>query len=254
MSPKPKKKKSKQETTPEETAPTETKGGSSTWIFVAFALAGVAVFGLVLVGTEPPPRPVVPPAMSPVDAWQALPVLAAAYAPERDHARGPEDPAVSIVTFSDFECNHCRTANLDLKSLHERYPDHVRIVFKNYPLDMACNENMTRPNFLHSCKAAVMARCAGDQDRFWEMHDAIYALPQISVSALDALPAEIGIAGDAYDACIASESAQGDIQADIAQGSSLGVTGTPSIFINDRKMPSYRLQSIEAIVDHLVTE
>ena len=60
----------------------------------------------------------------------------------------PRIPAVTIVTFSDFECNHCRDANIELKRIYGEHPDDIRIVFKNYPLDMACNENMTRPNFL----------------------------------------------------------------------------------------------------------
>ena len=250
----PKRRSKKKKSVLETAQPEESKSQSSSWIFVAFALAGVCVFALVLLGTEPPPRPTPPPAVHPVDAWRALPVQPVSYAPERDFARGPEDAAVSILTFSDFECQHCRDANMELERLRQRYPEDVQIVFKNYPLDMACNENMTRPNFLHSCKAAVMSRCAGAQDRFWDMHDAIYTLPQLSVSALDALPVELGIAGEAYDACIASEEPMQDIQADIDQGRTLGVTGTPSIFINGRKMPSFRAQTIETIVAHVASE
>ncbi len=249
-----KKKKGKQEAVSTEGDARSDSKSSSSWMFVAFALAGVAVFALVLLGTEPPPRPTPPPAVNPVDAWQALPVQPSSFAPERDFVRGPEDAAVSIVTFSDFECSHCRDANMELKGLHQRYPDDVQIVFKNYPLDMSCNENMTRPNFLHSCKAAVMARCAGAQNRFWDMHDAIYALPQLSVSALDALPGELGLAGDAYDACIASDDTIRDVHADIDQGRTLGITGTPSVFVNGRKMSSFRAQTLAAIVDHLVAE
>jgi protein-disulfide isomerase len=238
---------------PEAPAPEERKSSSASWIFVAFALVGVATFALVLLGTDEPPRPELPPPVHPVDAWRARPVQDVGFDAGRDYARGPVDPAVTIVTFSDFECNHCRDANIELKRIYQSHPDDVQIVFKNYPLDMSCNENMTRPNFLHSCKAAVMARCAGEQDRFWEMHDAIYALPRLSMSALDALPEEVGVAGAAYDACVANETPMSDIQADIDLGKSLGVTGTPSVFINGRKMPSFRAQTVEVIVDHLAS-
>jgi protein-disulfide isomerase len=244
-----KKKKPEPESPPTE----EAKRSSSTWIFVVFALIGVATFALVLMGTEPPPRPTLPPPVHPLDAWRQLPVQDVGFAAERDYARGPDEPAVTIVTVSDFECNHCREANIELKRIYRDHPDDVRIVFKNYPLDMSCNENMTRPNFLHSCKAAIMARCAGAQGRFWEMHDAIYALPQLSVSALDALAEEVGVAGDAYDACIADEQPMDDIHADIDLGKSLGVTGTPSVFINGRKMLSFRAQTVETIVEHLAS-
>lgn len=239
---------------PQPSASDETKSSSSNWIFVAFALVGLATFALVLLGTDEPPRPTLPPAVHPVDAWRALPVQDVGYVPERDFARGPTDASVTIVTFSDFECNHCRDANVELKRIYERHPDDVQIVFKNYPLDMSCNENMTRPNFLHSCKAAVMARCAGAQGLFWEMHDAIYSLPRLSVSALDALPEELGLAEGAYAACVGNEDPMEAIQADIALGRSLGVTGTPTIFVNGRKMRSFRPETIETIVEHVASE
>jgi len=239
---------------PEAASPDKTKSSSTTWIFIVFALIGVATFVLVLMGTEPPPRPTLPPPVHPVDAWRQLPEQDVGFVAERDYARGPEDPEVTIVTFSDFECNHCRDANNDLKRIYQEHSDEVRIVFKNYPLDMACNENMTRPNFLHSCKAAIMARCAGAQDLFWEMHDAIYGLGQLSVAALDGLPEQVGVDHEAYDACVANEEPMEDVHADINLGQSLGVTGTPSVFINGRKMPSFRAQTVEAIVEHLTAE
>jgi len=74
------------------------------------------------------------------------------------------------------------------------------------------------------------------------------------VSALDAIPNELGIAGQAYDACIASEEPMQAIHADIDQGKALGITGTPSVFINGRKMPSFRVQTVETIVDYLASE
>ncbi len=221
---------------------------------VAFALVGLATFALVLLGTDPPPRPTPPPVVNTVDAWKALPVDPVSYAQERDFALGPEDAAVSIVAFSDFECPYCQDANVELKSIHERYPDDVQIVFKNYPLDISCNANMQQPVHLYACKAAVIARCAGAQDRFWEMHDTIFALPELNVTALDALPDEIGLSAEAFATCVASDDVMQDLQADIDQGKTLGVTGTPAIFINGRRMSSFRAQTVAAIVDHIVSE
>ncbi|GMR21994.1 MAG: hypothetical protein BMS9Abin37_0317 [Acidobacteriota bacterium] len=231
-----------------------TKLQSPSLIVVAFALVGVATFALVLLGTDPPPRPAPPPVVNPVDVWKALPADPVSYAPERDFALGRDDAAVSIVTFSDFECPYCQDAAVELASIYERYPDDVQIVFKNYPLDMSCNPNMPQPGHLYACKAAIMARCAGAQDRFWPMHDAIFALPELSVSALDALPAEIGLSAEAFATCVASEDVMEDLQADIDQGKGLGVTGTPAVFINGRKMSSFRAQTVAAIVDHIVSQ
>ena len=231
-----------------------TKSQSPSLIVVAFALVGLATFVLVLLGTDPPPRPAPPPVVNPVDVWKALAVEPVSYAPERDFALGPEDATVSIVAFSDFECPYCQDANVELVSIHERYPDDVQIVFKNYPLDISCNANMRQPRHLYACKAAVMARCAGAQDRFWDMHDAIFALPELSVSALDVLSDEIGLSADLFTACVASGDVMRDLQADIDQGEMLGVTGTPAVFINGRRMSLFRALSVAAIVDHIVSE
>ena len=230
-----------------------TKSQSPSLVVVAFALVGLATFALVLLGTDPPPRPAPPPVVNPVDAWKALAVESVSYLPERDFALGPEDAAVSIVAFSDFECPYCQDANVELASIHERYPDDVQIVFKNYPLDISCNANMQQPGHLYACKAAVMARCAGAQDRFWDMHDAIFALPELSVGTLDMLPDEIGLSAELFAACVASGDVMQDLQADINQGKLLGVTGTPAIFVNGRRMSSFRAQTAAAIVDHIVS-
>ena len=143
---------------------------------------------------------------------------------------------------------------MELVSIHERYPDDVQIVFKNYPLDISCNANMKQPGHLYACKAAVMARCAGAQGRFWDMHDAIFALPELSVGTLDVLPDELGLSAELFAACVASDDVLENLQADIDQGKMLGVTGTPAIFVNGRRMSSFRAQTVALIIDHIVSE
>lgn len=229
-----------------------TMSRSPSLILVGFALVGVAVFTLVLLGTDPPPPPKAPPIVHPVERWQRLPVQEVGYVPERDFAKGPDDAAVTIVTFSDFECPYCQDAKVELDAVHERFPDDVRVVFRNYPLDPSCNANMQQSGHLHACKAAIMARCAGAQDRFWEMHDAIFALPKLSVSALDALPAEIGLDAEAFAVCVTSDEAMQNLQADISDGKRLGVTGTPAVFVNGRKMSTFRAPTLAAIVDYVI--
>ena len=113
---------------------------------------------------------------------------------------------------------------------------------------------MSTKSHLYACKAAVMARCARTQDRFWDEHDAIFALPELSVSALDVLPDEIGLSADLFAACVASGDVMQDRQAEIDQGKLLGATGTPAVFINGRRMSSFRAQTAAAIVDHIVSE
>ena len=99
-----------------------------------------------------------------------------------------------------------------------------------------------------------MGRCAGAQGRFWEMHDAIYALPVLSASALDGLPSQVGLDADAYAACVASDEPLASIREDIAEGHALGVTGTPAIFVNNKRMESVRVNPLAQLVDHILAQ
>lgn len=255
MGTKPRSKKKKSTEAPEPEPAESTKSGQTpSWIFVGFALLGVATFALVLLGTDPPPEmESTIPVYDPVATWKATPVASVSFLPERDFALGRDDAKVSIAVFSDFECPYCQDASDELRQVYERYPDDVRLIFRNYPLDMSCNENMKQAGHLFSCKAAVMARCAGAQDRFWEMHDAIFELPQLSVSALDALPSELGLSAEAFEACVDGDEAMAQVQVDIAEGRTLGLTGTPAVFVNGRKMSSFRTKTLSAIVDDVVS-
>lgn len=78
--------------------------------------------------------------------------------------RGPADAWVTLVEFSDFECPYCASVQATIDQLRLAYPADVRVVFKHYPLSFHA----------HARAAAIAAECAGEQGRFWEMHDAIF--------------------------------------------------------------------------------
>lgn len=96
---------------------------------------------------------------------------------EQDFALGPEDATVTIVEFSDFQCPYCRTSNVKTKTAFEDFPQDVRLVFKNYPLDTSCNDGIEQQLHPVACRAAVFARCAGREspEKFWEVHDAMFS-------------------------------------------------------------------------------
>src|SRR5207244_197838 len=79
-------------------------------------------------------------------------------------ARGPAGATLTIVEFCDFQCGYCAGLDRTLKALQRRYAD-VRVVYRHFP----------RASHGNAPKAAEAAACAGDQDRFWEMHDLLYA-------------------------------------------------------------------------------
>lgn len=209
-------------------------------------LAGLA-FAVAYVGRMPPPPGSSPPLAEPADLerWQAAPAREIAL--ESAPSLGPEDAPVTIVEFSDFECPFCRQAAGYLKELKERYGDKLRLVFKDYPLDSACNPHIERQTHALACQAASIARCAGESGRFWEAHDAIFALPRLTEESLGALPSALGLG-----ACENPDEILARIQADIEEGRRLGVSATPTLFVNGREALN-REEAVRSIIDHVLS-
>jgi protein-disulfide isomerase len=223
-------------------------------IAVGVAVLGLGALVFVLVGTPKPP-PVgstVSTTRNGVETWEDSPVENVSYSPDKDYAVGPEDAPVTIVEFSDFECPYCREGSAELKKVFDRYPGKVRVVFRNYPLDTSCNTYMPRSGHLYACRAAMMARCAGTQGRFWEMHDALFHLPEMRLATLDELPSKLGLSPEAFSACMSDEGTLAIVKADIEEGHRLGVDGTPTLFVNGRKAPSSTAESLFPIVDRIL--
>jgi protein-disulfide isomerase len=141
-------------------------------------------------------------------------------------AKGPADAPIAIVEFGDFQCPFCRRMEPTLRALMQRYPQQIRLVYRNYPLTEIHSEALP---------AAQAAVCAGRQGKFWEMHDAIYSdSAPLSIESLRSMAARIGLDKTAFEECVRSDEANVAIQADRAAGDALGVLATPTLFINGR--------------------
>ncbi len=141
-------------------------------------------------------------------------------------SRGPVNAGVTLVEFSDFQCSYCRALYVTLKEVLKNYPDAVRIVFRNYPLDSIHPDAQ---------KAAEAALCAGEQKRFWEMHDAIFEdQGNLKPEQLKDRAANLGLDAAVFNTCLDSGRQAGAVSCDLKEGSALGVNGTPAIFINGR--------------------
>ena len=92
-----------------------------------------------------------------------------------DYRKGGDDAQVVIVKFSDFQCPACEHMSRVLAELHREYGDRVLIVYKNFPLDSACNTDMRGSMHQFACKIAILARCAGRLGKFWQYHDIAFA-------------------------------------------------------------------------------
>lgn len=140
------------------------------------------------------------------------------------YARGPREAPINVVEFSDFRCPYCKTVVPTLKQLAAQYPDKVRWVFRDFPIPS-----------LHpdAPLAHEAARCAGEQGKFWPYHDLLFErATDVSAPALKQYAAEVGADRAAFDQCLDTHRYQQAVNADVEAGSKLGVSGTPSFFIN----------------------
>jgi protein-disulfide isomerase len=177
----------------------------------------------------PAPSPV--PGASPV-ATAVNPGEAGA---EPAHALGDAKAPVTLEEFGDFECPPCGVLHPILKSLETEYgPAKVRIIFREFPLV---------PNHVHALAAARAAEAAGLQGKFWEMHDMIYEHQNDWREAFDVRPIfegyakKIGLDVEQFNRDNTSETVERRIFLDGKRGHSLGVQGTPTVFLNGKEVP-----------------
>jgi protein-disulfide isomerase len=116
------------------------------------------------------------------------------------------------------------------------------LVHKDLPLESL------HPQARHAAEAA---RCAFEQGKFWEYHDKLYAnSPKGSADDLKSYAKEVGLHVDSFDRCFASGKYKAVVQQDLNEGAQLGLTGTPTIFINGREISGNQpLKAFEAIID-----
>jgi len=152
--------------------------------------------------------------------------------------RGRPEAPVAIVEFSDFKCPFCSLAQATLKQILARYPGKVKLVYRDFPLE-AIHPDARR--------AAEAARCARDQEKFWEYHDVLFAhFPQVGGEDLLQYAKLSGLDVGRFAACVREGAHKATVQRDIDEGKRLGVTGTPAFFINGR--PLSGAQPLDAFV------
>lgn len=139
--------------------------------------------------------------------------------------RGPADAPVTIVEFSDFRCGFCgRFARETLQPLLASYPDDVQFVYRDFVIFGQ-----------ESYEAALASECAHDQDKFWEYHNILFDNQQnMGREQFISFAEETGMDVDTFTTCFDNETHRDDIIADVSYAQDLGLTGTPTFFINGR--------------------
>jgi protein-disulfide isomerase len=156
--------------------------------------------------------------------------------------RGPVDAPVTIVEFSDFQCPFCGEFEPIVRGTLAKYGARVRLVYRHLPLTS-----------LHKFaqKAAEAAVCAQRQEKFWEMHDLMFAeQSSLGVEQLKDKARRIGLDGARFDDCLDGGQAAPAVQGDVTAAEALGLSGTPSTFVNGRYIRNgISAEGLWAIVD-----
>jgi protein-disulfide isomerase len=158
-------------------------------------------------------------------------------APARGYAKAP----VTIVEFSDFQCPYCVRARPTVKRVSEAYGDRVRWVFRHYPLDFHPQAQ----------KAGEAAACAGEQGRFWEMHDRLWENPQkLQVADLKEHAQALQLDVPGFSACLDGGRHADLVERDLRAGQEYGVSGTPAFFVNGRLISGAQpFEAFQQVID-----
>jgi len=155
------------------------------------------------------------------------PRLAVAVALQ-DPSRGPATAVITLVEFADYQCPFCGRVTPTLKRLRETYGERLRIVWKDFPLYDIHPQAQ---------KAAEAAWCAGDQGKYWEMHDQLFANQStLAAEGLKQHATAVGLDAAAFAACLESGRHAERVKAGWSQGQALGVDSTPTSFVNGRHL------------------
>jgi len=145
--------------------------------------------------------------------------------------RGPENAPITLIEFADFQCPYCNRLESLLRSVLARYPTQLKLVYRQLPIPQL------HP---HAQLAAQTSLCAAEQNRFWPIHDSLFAFfadkGELDGNTLAMLGEAAGLDPEALSACLQSGRVDSLIARDVAAADALGVDGTPALFLNGRPL------------------
>ncbi len=152
---------------------------------------------------------------------------------------GPSSAPITIVEFSDYQCPFCQRAEESVKEVMKKYGDKVHLVYMDFPLPMHSN----------ALGAAQAARCAGDQGKYWEFHDALFAdQSKLDAPGLKATADKLKLDPKKFAECTGHGLHMDQVKASQQEGTEVGVDGTPTFIINGRMMngaqPATEMESV----------
>lgn len=231
------------------------QAGGTAALVVAMVIAGFQYLKPSLAPTPPPGLPSTQPKQALLDKALDIPLAKSAYTGlGEDYRKGGDNAAVVIQEFADYQCPGCAQMAQVLTNLQKEYGEKILVVYRTYPLDSGCNSAVQGRMHDYACKAAVMARCAGQFGKFWAYHDKLYSSQQdINETNLKQWARDLGLPGDQIESCWLSKDIETKIKDDIELAGRIGVDSTPTLFINGRKVIGSRdIDSLRAHIDTLL--
>lgn len=201
-----------------------------------FLIIGAVLVGAAIIAWGLKQSAVAPPVAPPTA--NSSPTAAAPKAGEAGaepaHSIGDAKAPITLEEFGDFQCPPCGALHPVLKTMEQEFGSRLRIIFREFPLV---------PAHQHAMAAARSAEAAGLQGKFWEMHDLIYESQATWSNAFDVRPifegfaTKIGLNLEKFKRDLSSEAVAQRIFLDGKRGRSMGVQGTPTMFMNGREVP-----------------
>ena len=163
---------------------------------------------------------------------------------------GSEDPQVTIIEYSDYQCFQCKKMHLFLRQLIVEYPESIRLVHLHFPMDHAFNPIVKEPFHVGSGKLALLAIFSEIRGKFWEMNDTLFNLGNVTDTIkIGEISDLTGLNAKELAASIDNAYIKKRLKIDIWDGIRRGVTGTPSYIINGQlylgELPSHVFSKIQ---------
>jgi protein-disulfide isomerase len=205
------------------------KSSKSSLPFVIIGLVLVGVTVAVVLMSRPSTSNNAPAQSPSQTVTQRMPAQPGAPSP---HTKGGASARVTLEEFSDFQCPACGGLAPGLRRVVADYGDRARVVFRHFPLQMH------KYGFL----ASRAAEAAGQQGKFWEMHDLLYENQKQWSDSMeprvqfDSYATRLGLDVQKFKADMERQDLADRIKADVMRGNSLGVKGTPTVYLNGREL------------------
>jgi protein-disulfide isomerase len=155
--------------------------------------------------------------------------------------RGPKDAPVTIVEFSDFQCPYCANLQSTLDQLLKAFPKEVRLVYKQYPLNI----------HQYARQAAAASLAAHEQGKFWQLHDKMFEnFTAINEENIKRWAKEVGLNMAEFEKGMQAGKHEPAIQKDMTDGAAAKVIGTPTLFVNGRRAEERSFEALKTMIQN----